>query len=112
MNILGAVLRIVLVVAILGLFGVQTARFAALLAGAGVSIFQPTVEVLDFNERGPRIAVRPYAHTNHYSQVYFDTNRMIANVLGRNGFPTPRIPVAMASGAGVTAGSRPWDSAN
>ncbi len=37
-NILGAVLRIILVVAILGFFGVQTASFAALLAGAGVAI--------------------------------------------------------------------------
>lgn len=222
-NILGALLRIVLIVAILGFFGVQTASFAALLAGAGVAIgaawsgmlsnfaagvflqifrpfavgdvitaggvtgtvedidifvtsikspenvrnivpnaklfsdtvqnfsthssrrvdlvaqldhsadvdkamallkeglksvpnqdpsFQPTVEVLDFNERGPRLAVRPYAHTSNYSQVYFDTNRMIANVLGRNGFPTPRIPVAMVSGSGASAGSRPWDSAN
>ena len=205
-NILGAVLRVVLVVAILGFFGVQTASFAALLAGAGVAIgaawsgmlsnfaagiflqifrpfaggdyitaggvtgtveeidifvtsikspenvrnivpnaklfsdtvqnfsthssrrvdlvaqldnsadvdkaiallqeglksvpnqdpsFRPIVEVLEFNERGPRLAVRPYAHTNDYAQVRFDTNRMIANVLARNGFPTPRIPVAM-----------------
>ena len=35
-NILGALLRVVLVVAILGFFGIQTASFAALLAGAGV----------------------------------------------------------------------------
>ncbi len=37
-NILGALLRVVLVVAILGFFGIQTASFAALLAGAGVAI--------------------------------------------------------------------------
>ena len=37
-GILGALLRVVLVVAILGFFGVQTASFAALLAGAGVAI--------------------------------------------------------------------------
>jgi small conductance mechanosensitive channel len=37
-NILGAVLRVILVVAILGFFGIQTASFAALLAGAGVAI--------------------------------------------------------------------------
>ena len=54
------------------------------------------IEVLEFTERGPRLAVRPYTHTDHYWQVYFDTNRMIADVLGRNGFPVPRIPVAMA----------------
>jgi small conductance mechanosensitive channel len=193
-NILGAVLRIILVVAILGFFGVQTASFAALLAGAGVAIgaawsgmlsnfaagvflqiirpfavgdfitaggvtgtvedidifvtciktldnarniipnaklfsgvievsggtrrlklfvqldkdqhkdvdklltslkeglksvpnqvpgSQPAVEVFEFNEFGPKLVVRPHAYTNDYWQVYFDTNRMIADVLGR-----------------------------
>ncbi len=206
-NILAAVLRVILVVAILGFFGIQTASFAALLAGAGVAIgaawsgmlgnfaagvflqiFRPfsvgdfitaggvtgtveeigmfvtsllapdnvrnivpngklfgdtiqnysvhafrrvdlvaqldnsadvakaiallkegikrvpnqvdgmeaDVEVLEFSERGPRLAVRPYTHTSNYWQVYFDTNRMIVEVLGANGFPVPRIPVAMA----------------
>ena len=56
----------------------------------------PDVEILDFNERGTVLAVRPYCHTDHYWQVYFDTNRMIVDVLGSNGFPVPRIPVAMA----------------
>lgn len=55
------------------------------------------VEVLEFSERGPRLAVRPYTHTDNYWQVYFDTNRMIADVLSRNNFPVPRIPVQMAS---------------
>ena len=55
------------------------------------------VEVLEFSERGPRLAVRPYTHTSTYWQVYFDTNRMIVEVLGNNGFPVPRIPVAMAT---------------
>ena len=207
-NVLGAVLRVVLVVAILGFFGIQTASFAALLAGAGVAIgaawsgmlsnfaagvflqvfrpfgvgdficaggvtgtvedvdmfvtaikspdnvrnivpngklfsdtiqnfsthpfrrvdlvaqldnsadvgkaiallkeglkkvpnqdlsLAPTIEVLEFTERGPKLAVRPYARTNDYWQVYFDTNRMIGDVLGSNGFPVPRIPMAMAA---------------
>jgi small conductance mechanosensitive channel len=206
-NILGAVLRVILVVAILGFFGIQTASFAALLAGAGVAIgaawsgmlgnfaagvflqiFRPfsvgdfvegagvvgtieeigmfvtsvlapdnvrnivpngkllgdtiknysvhpfrrvelvaqldnsadvgraiallkegvkrvpnqypgkeaDVEVLEFSERGPCLAVRPYTHTDNYWQVYFDTNRMIVDVLGGAGFPVPRIPVTMA----------------
>ncbi|MFM8660336.1 MAG: mechanosensitive ion channel family protein, partial [Cyanobium sp.] len=193
LNILGALLRVVLVVAILGFFGIETASFAALLAGAGVAIgaawsgmlgnfaagvflqiFRPfsvgdfitaggvtgtveeigmfvtsilapdnvrnivpngkllgdtiqnysehefrrvelvaqldnsadvaraiallkegvkrvpnqyagkeaDVEVLEFSERGPRLAVRPYTHTDNYWQVYFDTNRMIVDVLG------------------------------
>lgn len=207
LNILAALLRVILVVAILGFFGIQTASFAALLAGVGVAIgaawsgllgnfaagvflqiFRPLsvgdficgggvtgtveeigmfvtsilapdnvrnivpnsklfgdtiqnfsvhayrrvdlvaqldnsadvakaiallkqgvarvpnqtegmaadVEILEFTERGPKLAVRPYTHTSHYWQVYFDTNRMIVEVLGENGFPVPRIPVAMA----------------
>ena len=206
LSIIGVVLRVVLIVAILGFFGVETTSFAALLAGAGIAIgaawsgmlgnfaagvflqlFRPIsvgdyidgagvegtvnevgmfvtsitspdnvvniignaklfgdtiknysatpyrrvdlvaqldnsadvaraitllkegikkvpnqaseidaeVEVLEFSERGPRLAVRPYTHTSHYWQVYFDGNRMIVEVLGQAGFPVPRIPVAM-----------------
>lgn len=208
-SILGALLRVVLVVAILGFFGIETASFAALLAGAGVAIgaawsgllgnfaagaflqiLRPInvgdyiqaggvegtvdevgmfvtaitapdnvrhfvgntkifsdniknfsahpyrrvelvaqldnsadvaraiellrkglesipnqaagkpadVEVLEFTERGPKLAVRPYAHTNHYWDVYFATNRMIVDVLARAGFPVPRIPLAVQQG--------------
>ena len=206
LNVLGALLRVVLVVAILGFFGIETASFAALLAGAGVAIgaawsgmlgnfaagvflqvFRPVskgdfvtaggvtgtveeigmfvtlvqapdnvrhivpngkffgdtivnfsstpyrrveleaqldhsadvgkaitvlkqamvavanqypgmgadVEVLTFNERGPRLAVRLYTHTDHYWQVYFDANRLIADTLSGHGFPVPRTPIAM-----------------
>lgn len=56
------------------------------------------VEVLEFTERGPKLAVRPYVHTKNYWQVYFDTNRMIVDVLGRAGFPVPRIPLAVQQG--------------
>jgi small conductance mechanosensitive channel len=205
-NIAGAVLRVVLVVAILGFFGVQTASFAALLAGAGVAIgaawsgllgdfaagvflqlFRPfnvgdqvqaagvlgtveeigmfvttlnaadnvrnivpngkifndviqnfsahpyrrvdlfaqldhsadvarailllreglgqvphqypglegTVDLLEINDRGPRLVVRPYAAAGQYGQVVFDTNRMIAEVLQRHSIPVPRTPVVL-----------------
>lgn len=206
-NILGGLLRIVLVVAILGFFGIQTASFAALLAGAGVAVgvawggmlsdfaagvflavLRPIhhgdfvevagitgtvyevgmfvssidtpdnvrkiipnskvfggvitnytslpyrrvelvaqldnsadvgkaiellkegmrdiphqyagkpadVEVLDFSERGPRLAIRPYTHTDTYWDVYFATNRKIIEVLASNGFPVPRIPMQVS----------------
>ncbi len=206
LNIIGAMLRVVLAVAILGFFGIQTTSFAALLAGAGLAIgaawsgmlgnfaagvflqvFRPVsvgdfvtaggvtgtveeigmfvtsvlapdnvrniipngkffgdtivnysahpfrrveleaqldssadvgkaisllkeavktvpnqypgqeadVELLTFTERGPRLAVRPYTHTDHYWQVYFDTNRVIADTLSGAGFPVPSIPVQM-----------------
>ena len=210
LSIIGVVLRVVLVVAILGFFGIETASFAALLAGAGVAIgaawsgmlgnfaagvflqiFRPIssgdyidgggiegtvqevgmfvtsitspdnvmnfvgnaklfgdtiknysatpyrrvelvaqldnsadvakaiqlfkegikqipnqaqgvdadVEVLEFSERGPRLAVRPYTNTTHYWQVYFDTNRMIVDVLSKANFPVPRIPLTMQGNA-------------
>ena len=54
------------------------------------------VDILEFSERGPRLAVRLYTHNRHYWQVYFDTNRVILDVLNRNNFPVPRIPMAMA----------------
>lgn len=40
----------------------------------------PDVEILEFTEFGPVLAVRPYCHTDHYWQVYFDTNKVIAEV--------------------------------
>jgi small conductance mechanosensitive channel len=49
----------------------------------------PDVEILAFNERGPLLAVRPYVHTDHYWQVYFDTNRTICETFGAAGYPAP-----------------------
>jgi small conductance mechanosensitive channel len=45
----------------------------------------PDVEILDFNQLGTVLAVRPYCHTSDYWQVYFDTNRAIAAL----GYPPP-----------------------
>jgi small conductance mechanosensitive channel len=47
----------------------------------------PDVEILTFNERGPVLAVRPYVHTDHYWQVYFDTNKTIRETFGAAGYP-------------------------
>lgn len=49
----------------------------------------PEVEILDFNLVGPVLAVRPYCHTDHYWQVYFDGNRAIRESLAEAGFPAP-----------------------
>lgn len=54
------------------------------------------VEILEFNERGPRLAVRPYTNNDHYMQVYFDSNRVIAEVLSPHHFPVPRIPMTIS----------------
>jgi small conductance mechanosensitive channel len=47
----------------------------------------PDVEILSFTEFGPVLAVRPYTHTDHYWQVYFDTNKAIVAVAGEAKFP-------------------------
>ncbi len=49
----------------------------------------PDVEILDFNALGTVLAVRPYCHTDHYWQVYFDTNKLIAATFGAAGYPAP-----------------------
>jgi small conductance mechanosensitive channel len=50
---------------------------------------KPDVEILEFNLAGPLLAVRPYCHTDHYWQVYFDTNRVIRESFGDAHFPVP-----------------------
>ena len=49
----------------------------------------PDVEILEFNPHGPVLAVRPYCHTDHYWQVYFDTNKLIRDSFGEAGYPVP-----------------------
>jgi small conductance mechanosensitive channel len=49
----------------------------------------PDVSLLDINLVGTVIAVRPYTHTDHYWQVYFDTNEAIVRVARDAGWPAP-----------------------
>ena len=49
----------------------------------------PDVEILTFTLAGPVLAVRPYCHTDHYWQVYFDSNRLIREFFGEAGFAVP-----------------------
>ena len=49
----------------------------------------PGVALLDMNLNGCVIAVRPYTHTSHYWQVYFDTNAAIVRVAKEAGWPAP-----------------------
>ena len=65
----------------------------------------PDVEILEFNLAGPVLAVRPYCHTDHYWQVYFDTNRVIREAFGAAGFPVPEQHVVLRNGATVAAAS-------
>ncbi|HJV59617.1 MAG TPA: mechanosensitive ion channel family protein [Albitalea sp.] len=49
----------------------------------------PELALLDINLLGTVIAVRPYCHTDHYWQVYFDTNEAIVRVCKAAGWPAP-----------------------
>ena len=49
----------------------------------------PEVEILDFNLVGPVLAVRPFCHTDHYWQVYFEGNKAIRESLAAAKFPAP-----------------------
>ena len=75
--------------------GVDTAdaiaRFKAAVAQIPNVMAEPApdVSLLDMNLVGPVIAVRPYCHTDHYWQVYFDTNEAIIRVSREAGWPAP-----------------------
>jgi small conductance mechanosensitive channel len=57
----------------------------------------PDVEILQFTAAGPQLCVRPYCPSQHYWQVYFDTNSMIRDSFGAAGFPAPA-PVYSVTG--------------
>ena len=57
----------------------------------------PDIEILEFTPEGPKLCVRPYTHTEHYWQVYFDTNKAIVETFGSAGYPVPETPVAYRS---------------
>jgi small conductance mechanosensitive channel len=67
------------------------ARFKAAVAQIPNVMTQPApdVSLLDINLLGSVIAVRPYCHTDHYWQVYFDTNEAIVRVCKEAGWPAP-----------------------
>lgn len=49
----------------------------------------PEIEILAFSEEGPEFGVRPFCHNNHYWDVFFATNRVIANTVAENNWPAP-----------------------
>ena len=54
-----------------------------------VSEPKPLIDILEFNERGTLLVVRPFCHNDHYWQVHFDTNRAIAAALANAKMPVP-----------------------
>jgi small conductance mechanosensitive channel len=67
------------------------ARFKAAVAQIPNVVASPAPEVnlLDMNLVGPVISVRPYCHTDHYWQVYFDTNEAIVRTAKEAGWAAP-----------------------
>jgi small conductance mechanosensitive channel len=57
----------------------------------------PEIKILDFKPEGAVLAVRPYTNNDHYWQVYFDTNEVIARVCANVNWPLPTGPVAQTS---------------
>ena len=47
------------------------------------------VEIIEFNAAGCLIGVRPFCNNSDYWQVYFDTNKAIAEVGATAGWPVP-----------------------
>ncbi|WP_395699414.1 mechanosensitive ion channel family protein [Aquabacterium sp.] len=54
----------------------------------------PDIEILSFTPEGPLLCVRPYTHTDHYWQVYFDTHKAVVATFGAAGYPVPDTPLA------------------
>ena len=54
----------------------------------------PEIEILKFTPEGPLLCVRPFTHTDHHAQVFFDTHKAIVRTFGAAGYPVPETPVA------------------
>ncbi|MDM4767203.1 mechanosensitive ion channel family protein [Pelomonas sp. SE-A7] len=54
----------------------------------------PDIEILSFTPEGPLLCVRPYCHTDHYWQVYFDTHKAVVATFGAASYPVPETPIA------------------
>lgn len=50
---------------------------------------EPHVAIVEFTLAGPVLSVRPFCHNNNYWQVFFDTNKAIAEVGAAAGYPPP-----------------------
>ncbi|CAG1015283.1 partial Small-conductance mechanosensitive channel, partial [Anaerolineales bacterium] len=57
----------------------------------------PVVEILNFNEYGTVLAVRPFCAPDHYWQVYFDVNKAIIEVGAEGKYKVPARRMATRS---------------
>ena len=56
----------------------------------------PEIAILELATDGALLCVRPYCHNDHYSQVFFDTQKAIHKALGPQGHPVPEGSAAPA----------------
>lgn len=49
----------------------------------------PDIHIVEFNLAGPKLCVRPYTDNDYYWDVYFATNKVIRDELGKAGFKVP-----------------------
>jgi small conductance mechanosensitive channel len=68
---------------------IERFRKAVLAIPNVVSEPAPEVSLSEINLVGSVIAIRPYCNTDHYWQVYFDTNAAIVRVAKEAGWPAP-----------------------
>ena len=59
----------------------------------------PEVDIVTFTLAGPVLAVRPFCHNDNYWQVYFETNALIRNDLGKACFAVPQQHLQVAQPA-------------
>lgn len=75
------------------------ARLKPVVAAVSNVLTQPApdIEILQFTPEGPLMCVRPYCHTDHYWQVYFDTHKAVVATFGAAGYPVPETPISPRS---------------
>lgn len=49
----------------------------------------PLIDIMEFNDYGTKLVVRPFTNNENYWQVYFDTNKAIAETMKASGYPVP-----------------------
>ena len=53
----------------------------------------PEIGIAEFSAEGPVLNVRPFTHTDHYWQVYYDTHRVALGAMVEAGYPVPEKPL-------------------
>jgi small conductance mechanosensitive channel len=74
---------------------IERLRVAVVAIPNVVAVPAPEIEILEFTPEGPLLALRPYAHTDHYWQVYFDVHKAVVATFGAAGYPVPERPTVV-----------------